>query len=59
LDGNVERDRRKDLQLTELGWTPVHIWEHDDPVVAASQIYRIWMERTRPTAGQTYEASDS
>ena len=51
LDSNVERDRRKDLQLAELGWTVVHIWEHEDLMVAASQIRRLWMERIGPTGG--------
>ena len=45
LDTNVERDRRKDAELEELGWLPVHVWEHDDPVEAASLIQRLWSER--------------
>ena len=45
LDANVERDRRKDAELEVLGWLPVHIWEHDDPVEAASLIHRLWSER--------------
>src|SRR5262245_42382431 len=28
LDVNRERDRRQDAALVELGWLPVHIWEH-------------------------------
>lgn len=59
LDGNVVRDRRKDMQLQDLGWTPIHVWEHEDPAVAAGEIYRIWRERVRPSAGQMGEASDS
>src|SRR5262245_26407929 len=31
LEANVERDRRKDEALKELGWLPLHFWEHDDP----------------------------
>jgi DNA mismatch endonuclease, patch repair protein len=59
LDGNVERDRRKDLQLQDLGWVPVHVWEHEDPVVAAAEIYRVWRERIGHPAGQTHETGDS
>lgn len=59
LDGNVERDRRKDMQLQDLGWVPVHVWEHEDPAIAAAQIYKIWRERVVPSAGQIDEASDS
>ncbi len=45
LLANVERDRRKDDELAAMGWLPVHIWEHDDPVEAASLIHRLWSER--------------
>lgn len=59
LDGNVSRDRRKDTQLRDLGWTPLHVWEHEDPIAAAAEIYRIWRERAGPSAGQTHMDSDS
>jgi DNA mismatch endonuclease, patch repair protein len=58
LDGNVARDRRKDLQLEEIGWIPIHVWEHEDPVGAATNIYRMWRERTGSSAGQTYDVGD-
>lgn len=29
LDANVARDRRVDMELTDLGWTVVRIWEHE------------------------------
>jgi DNA mismatch endonuclease, patch repair protein len=58
LDGNVERDRRKDSQLLELGWIPIHVWEHENPTSAAAKIYNIWRERVGPAAGQTYETGD-
>ena len=47
LDHNVERDRRKDEELRELGWAPVHVWEHEDPEIVAAQIATLW--RTRLT----------
>lgn len=29
LTKNVERDARKDAELVALGWTPLHLWEHE------------------------------
>ena len=46
LERNVARDREKDAALEQLGWTVIHIWEHDDPVVAAKSIERLWRSRT-------------
>jgi len=51
LAANVERDRRKDRALIEMGWLPVHVWEHDDPVIAAIEIRRKWVERLNASAG--------
>lgn len=59
LDGNVARDRRKDQQLLHLGWVPVHVWEHENPSVAAARIYAIWRERTGLSASQPREIADS
>ena len=59
LDGNVARDRRKDAQLKDLGWTVVRVWEHENPGVAAAVILRIWRERIGCSAGQTKKTSDS
>jgi len=58
LDGNVARDRRKDMQLEEMGWVSIHVWEHEDPVSAATEIYRIWRERTARSAGQRCDVGD-
>ena len=46
LEGNTERDRRKDRALLELGWLPVHVWEHEDAAGAASRIRDLWEKRT-------------
>lgn len=35
---NRERDAETDDRLTSSGWRPVRIWEHEDPVVAASRV---------------------
>jgi DNA mismatch endonuclease (patch repair protein) len=45
LEGNTERDRRKDRALLELGWLPVHVWEHEDVAGAASRIRDLWEKR--------------
>lgn len=50
LDENVARDRRKDDQLRAMGWLPIHVWEHDDPVSSAAEIKRIWSDRTATSA---------
>ena len=42
LDRNVERDRRKDGELEELGWLSIHVWEHDDPSTVADGIEQTW-----------------
>ncbi len=42
LDRNVERDRRKDGELEELGWLSIHVWEHDDPFTVADGIEQAW-----------------
>lgn len=38
LDGNVQRDRRTDARLRELGWTVLRFWEHEDPNRVADEI---------------------
>lgn len=38
LDRNVERDKEKDAALVELGWIPLHYWEHDDIDEVADEI---------------------
>lgn len=38
LESNVTRDRRKDQELAELGWTSLHIWEHTPPEQAADLV---------------------
>jgi DNA mismatch endonuclease (patch repair protein) len=42
---NIERDHRKDGELIELGWYPVHVWEHEPAAEAASRIKEVWAER--------------
>lgn len=47
LDRNVERDRARDATLRALGWEVVHVWEHEDAVVAAESIRVRRIERLR------------
>ena len=47
ISANIARDRHKDLQLAQLGWLVIHIWEHDDPHEAALRIRRSWLDRRR------------
>lgn len=49
LRRNRERDQAKDQQLAELGWTAIHVWEHEDPAAAANGIIRLWRRRTGRT----------
>lgn len=49
LDRNVARDREKDRKLSELGWTVVHVWEHENPVAASNLIEQLWKTRRKAT----------
>jgi DNA mismatch endonuclease (patch repair protein) len=53
LEQNVARDRRKDQQLDELGWTVIHAWEHEDPVGVADQIEQLWRSRRSKATRQS------
>lgn len=44
LAANMARDRDTDAQLRQAGWTPIRVWEHDDPCRAADLIER-WVRR--------------
>lgn len=45
LDRNVARDRAADAALAADGWTVVRIWEHENPVEAATSIAAMWRSR--------------
>lgn len=38
LIANQERDRRVDRHLTELGWSVLRVWEHEDPNESAVKV---------------------
>jgi DNA mismatch endonuclease (patch repair protein) len=46
FEENRARDTRKDTALRELGWFVIHIWEHEDTVIAAEKIECLWRSRT-------------
>ena len=56
LQGNFERDRRKDDELQSIGWMPVHLWEHQavtemvETVITASAV-RLGAGRNQRAAG--------
>ncbi|GAA2507192.1 very short patch repair endonuclease [Streptomyces gobitricini] len=48
IDGNRARDADTNRALTEAGWTPVRVWEHEDPAAVADRI--IALVRSRKSA---------
>lgn len=46
LAGNTERDSRKDRQLEELGWIPLHFWEHQPVNLISDIVIEMWKART-------------
>jgi DNA mismatch endonuclease (patch repair protein) len=51
---NQERDRRKDAMLTELGWAPLHVWEHEDPAIAVERVVNAWRTRLEQRPGRAH-----
>jgi DNA mismatch endonuclease (patch repair protein) len=47
LQRNQDRDRDTDAKLVAAGWLPVHVWEHEDPLVAADRIRKQVLLRGR------------
>ncbi|MEU6401537.1 very short patch repair endonuclease [Streptomyces sp. NPDC046985] len=47
VERNRTRDADTDRRLTEAGWTVVRIWEHEDPLEAASRVERAVAEARR------------
>ena len=52
LEATRARDGFKDSALEELGWLPVHVWEHEDPTQAALAIRGLWHKRTKVNGGK-------
>jgi DNA mismatch endonuclease (patch repair protein) len=56
LDRNVARDAEKDAALRELGWLPLHVWEHEEPGGACDRIEREWRSRIATGTGRARRA---
>lgn len=46
LGTNRARDARKDSALRELGWLPVHFWEHEPVEAMVATVDLLWRGRT-------------
>ena len=44
---NRARDEQIDAVLREAGWRPVRVWEHEDPIAAATRVIAIVRSRQR------------
>jgi DNA mismatch endonuclease (patch repair protein) len=42
---NASRDADTEERLREAGWTPIIVWEHDDPAKAARLVARVVSRR--------------
>lgn len=49
LDGNIQRDRRTDQTLTNLGWRVLRFWEHESPEAVADVICGLLAELRGPS----------
>jgi DNA mismatch endonuclease (patch repair protein) len=53
LNRAVARDSERDAQLADLGWSVIHVWEHESVTAAADRIEAEWqhrISRLRPRA---------
>lgn len=42
IESNRNRDRRNDALLAAMGWTALHVWEHEDPDAAADHVLGLY-----------------
>lgn len=42
LAANVARDRRNDARLRDMGWEPIHVWEHESAEEVADVLADRW-----------------
>lgn len=42
---NAERDAQKDAELIELGWTPLHLWEHSSVQAMVDAVEAVLRQR--------------
>lgn len=58
LARNVERDRDTDSRLAAAGWTVVRVWEHEDPMTAATQVVDALAPVAPPVEDSPLDVSD-
>jgi DNA mismatch endonuclease (patch repair protein) len=46
IERNRSRDVDTDQRLTEVGWLPLRVWEHEDPRTVADMVIEIIRSRT-------------
>ena len=51
IEKNMQRDRDTDARLKAVGWLPVRVWEHEDPIEAVRRIVDLVRERASRSAG--------
>lgn len=56
LRANVDRDRETDRLMEATGWLVVRIWEHEDPVAAASRL-RVIVDSRRTGVARRHRSS--
>ncbi|MGH9087636.1 MAG: very short patch repair endonuclease [Acidimicrobiales bacterium] len=57
LDTNKRRDEDTAWRLADAGWTLVVVWEHEDPIAAATRIEALVRRSVGPSIGTRTPAS--
>ena len=52
IETNQKRDQDTNRRLLEAGWLVFRVWEHDDPVAAASLVAELVASRTNASASK-------
>jgi DNA mismatch endonuclease (patch repair protein) len=53
IERNRRRDADTDARLLSAGWLAVHVWEHEDPSLAAERIHATIVDRRSSDVVQT------
>lgn len=49
LAANRVRDQTTDRALARLGWSALHVWEHEDPEQVAESLAALWKGAVTPS----------
>ncbi|MFE0642091.1 very short patch repair endonuclease [Streptomyces sp. NPDC058877] len=52
VEKNRERDRETDRLLEAAGWAVLRVWEHEDPIAAASRVRDLYRRRLQEVEGE-------